>query len=473
MDYRSFLTKHRMSLEERHAANDDLRPADILVGVNFDEDNRLLFKWAKRERLISDHDIRDARRRADIANALGAVPKTPSEFVDLVTRQMNVLVKFNGEATCMEFETGWETGILSSEIARDCRIMNASLRAGFNRADIDDAAERWFQSERQARVNAIRSQIALRSAFDWELVARTCFDCSQTSPAFVAALLRKFVHQVVSKLNGRPVGDHLMLVLTGGQGIGKTYFLNQLFGPMLELSRNADFKAISDERQIDLWRSYIIFIDEMGYADRSDVDVVKNVITAETLDRRPMRTNASQTVRQSATMIGASNKRLGELIRDETGNRRFVGIEYTPPADRDFIASLDWVAAWQSVKHTDADPLIDYRDLLRTVQEQDRHYGPVEFWLRALASGEAGLGWSSSGKFRPRELYETYLNHRRTVTADFDPTPRTFDAFSKETGRIISDYPDICPLIKSRDSEGIVWSWLGPKPLTLVMGSAA
>ena len=471
MDYRSFLTKHRMALEDRHAANDDIRPHHIFEGVDFEQDNRPLLTWAQRERLISQHDIKAARRRAAIVSALGEFPATPVEFVDSVARQMSVRVQFNGAVTRLDLATGQRADILNTDLMLDCRVMNASLGAGFNRADIDDAAARWYHEQRHARLAAIRSQIAPRANFDWELVARTCFDCEDTSPAFVAAVLCKFIHQVVCKLHGKPVGHHLMPVLTGRQGSGKTYFLNRLFGPLAELARSADFRAISDDRQIDIWRSYIIFIDEMGYAERSDVDAVKNVITADTLDRRPMRTNDSQTVRQCATLIGASNKKLAELIRDETGNRRFVGIEYSPPADRDFIASLDWVAAWQSIKHTDADPMDEHRDMLKIVQEQDRHYGPVEGWLRALASGSSDLGRiTSDDKIRTQDLYQVYLSHRRTVTADHDPTQRTLDAFSKELARVIAHNPVICPLVKSRDRSGVVWMWTGAKPLSLVMG---
>lgn len=474
MTYRSFLTTHRMALEERHAANDDLRPHDIFDGIDFNQDNRALFRWAQDQRLITQQDIRDGRRRASITAALGACPSTPPEFVHVLARQLDVQVRFNGTMTRLDLATGQRIDILTTDLARDCRLANASLGIGFNRSDIDDAVDGWYQAERQGRITAIRDQIGKRADFDWELVARTCFDCSETSPAFVAAVLRKFVHQVISKLHGRPVGHHLMPVLTGRQGSGKTYFLNHLFGPLAELARSADFRSISDERMIDLWQSYIIFIDEMGYADRTDVDVVKNVITAETLDRRPMRTNAIQTVRQRATLIGASNKALSELIRDETGNRRFVAIEYRPPEDRDFIVSLDWSAAWQSVKHTDADPMEDFRDMLAIAQEGERHHGPVEAWLRALASGETDLGRIVyDDKIRTQDLYDAFLSYRRTVVADHDPVARTRDAFSKEIGRIISQFPGICPLVKGRDSTGVVWRWAGAKPLMLVQGRRA
>lgn len=474
MDYQSSLIQHRVALANRLAASEHIRPSDVFAGVEFDQDNRALFDWAKQQKLISNQEIQAAERRAEIVAALGSHPESPVDLVAILGKGTNVQVRFNGSITRTDLATGQRIDLLITDFARECRTVNASLRIGFNRSDIDDAAENWYQEQRRARVRSISAHLEPHSEFDWETVASTCFNCDDTSPAFVAAVLRKFIHQVVCKLHGKPVGHHLMPVLTGPQGIGKTYFLKHLFGPLLELSRSADFRAISDERNIDLWRSYILLIDEMGYADRSDVDVVKNVITADTLDRRPMRTNSSQTVRQCATLIGASNKKLSELIRDETGNRRFVGIEYSPPADRDFISSVDWTAAWRSVKHADADPLDAHRDTLRTIQEEDRFFGPVEGWLRSLASGAFRRAHGGDdGKLRTQDLYTDYLTHRRCVTGDHDPTPRTQDAFAKELARITAHHPDVYPLSKGRDTAGTFWKWSAHEPLALVVGGRA
>lgn len=471
MQYRNFLTPHKAALEERHANNEEILPHHIFDGVDFSKDNRLLLNWAKREKLITERDIKDARRRAAIVALVGEYPSTPVEFVQLMAQQFDVRVKFNGLMTRIDLTTGDHRDLLSTDFARECRTLNASVKCGFHQSDINDAVEGWYRDERESRITAIQKEIAPRADFDWELLARTCFDCSETSPEFVASVLKKFVHQVVCKLNNKKVGHHLMPVLTGRQGTGKTYFLNHLFGPVAELSRSADFKAISDERMIDLWQSYIIFIDEMGYAEKSDVDVVKNVITAETLDRRPMRTNSIQPVRQRATLIGATNKSLSELIRDETGNRRFVALEYSPPEDQDFIASQNWLAAWQSIKHSDADPMDVHRDALNKVQEAARHFGPVEGWLRALNEGEENFNTHlQNGKIRIKELYDVYQGYREQVTAGRDPTHRTRDAFSKELARIMSQHPDICPLAKNRDSKGIYWTWRGPRALVVVHG---
>lgn len=201
-------------------------------------------------------------------------------------------------------------------------------------------------------------------------------------------------------------------------------------------------------------------IDEMGYAEKSDVDVVKNVITADRLDRRPMRSNGIQPVKQNATLIGATNKSLAELIRDETGNRRFVGLHYKRPDDENFINSIDWTAAWRSIKHTDADPMNEHRDTLKSQQESARFYGPIESWLRALIEGEATLT-NQMSKIRGQKLFEEYVEYREVVTAGRDPTPRTLETFRKELNRLIDNDATKYPLTKSRDSSGVYWEWKG------------
>ena len=83
-----------------------------------------------------------------------------------------------------------------------------------------------------------------------------------------------------------------MPVILGPQGKGKSTFVNMFIAPLRELTLEVNFKAIEDDRNIDIWNSFILFLDEMGYASKADVDTIKNAITANTLTRRPMRSNS-------------------------------------------------------------------------------------------------------------------------------------------------------------------------------------
>ncbi|MDH2135125.1 virulence-associated E family protein [Sphingobium yanoikuyae] len=267
-------------------------------------------------------------------------------------------------------------------------------------------------------------------------------------------------------MNGAKVGWHLMPILVGPQGEGKSYFIDQLISPLRELTRQTDFKALTDDRNIELWSSSILFLDEMSYASRSDVEAVKHVITADTLDRRPMRTNGAQQVRQCATLIGASNKEVEENIRDETGARRFFGLRFKRPPEG-YLQKLDWSAAWQSVKHTDADPLEEYRSEVAQIQAASRYRSPVEDWIDNL--GEYSAGTIQAGeKLRIKDLYDDYLSHRRAVTGDRDPVSKTMDQFSIELGRLLRNAGEDAKLTKEKDRKGAVYVLRGPSALRAV-----
>jgi hypothetical protein len=122
----------------------------------------------------------------------------------------------------------------------------------------------------------------------WNEIATKVFDTSEDEAGNIIAVLKKFIWQVKRKM--RPT-DH--------QSPGAS-------NPGASTRRQIDFKMIEDDRNIDIWNSYILFLDEMGYASKANVDTVKHAITATNLVRRPMRTNNKVTVTQNASFIGAS-----------------------------------------------------------------------------------------------------------------------------------------------------------------------
>jgi hypothetical protein len=103
------------------------------------------------------------------------------------------------------------------------------------------------------------------------------------------------------------VTNHLMPVITGAQGKGKSTFVQQLCSPLKDTMIAVDFDKITDNRELDIWNAHILFLDEMGFASRADIDVVKNRITSPTISGRPMGTNQNVMLRQCATFIGCTN----------------------------------------------------------------------------------------------------------------------------------------------------------------------
>jgi hypothetical protein len=209
----------------------------------------------------------------------------------------------------------------------------------------------------------------------------------------VVAVFNKFIWQVKRKIAGLPVFDHLMPVILGSQGTGKSTLIRKLLEAIDELWVMSDFKQITDDRNISLWRNFAVFLDEMGWASKSDMDTVKNIITAPTLTRRVMKTNVTQEVAQNVTFIGAANaEELSDLIRDQTGTRRFVSVTMTDRPDRDVINSIDWFDVWQSVDHLAADPMAAFQGALRGAQEENRTKTVVEEWVACIDPKKSMMG---------------------------------------------------------------------------------
>ena len=141
---------------------------------------------------------------------------------------------------------------------------------------------------------------------------------------------------------------------------------------------------IEDSRQIELWRNYVLVFDEMAYASRGDISVMKEIITnVNGLTRKPLYTNNSQIVPQSATFIGTTNKRLADVIKDQTGMRRFAELISQDAIVHDdinaFIGAGDITRLWQTVDEMKVSPLDN--DLLMGHSATQTELGEVEEWL--------------------------------------------------------------------------------------------
>ena len=51
--------------------------------------------------------------------------------------------------------------------------------------------------------------------------------------------------------------------------------------PLSEVAADTDFKQIADERVIDMWLNFVLFVDEMGWSTKAEADLVKYVISAK------------------------------------------------------------------------------------------------------------------------------------------------------------------------------------------------
>lgn len=164
------------------------------------------------------------------------------------------------------------------------------------------------------------------------------------------ACIKQFVWQVRRKLFGKSVTNHLMVVLFGQQGSGKSRALEKLLNPIWSLVLPTIICDIVDERfQPQLSKHFVAFIDEMAGSSRADIEKLKRIITAESVKVRKLGTNTGIHVAQNCTLLGASNKELVQIIKDTTGMRRFFELKTLPKIDWDTINSIDYIKLWKSI----------------------------------------------------------------------------------------------------------------------------
>lgn len=493
LDYSQHLADGRRVLHDAKFAGQTITAEMAVICLEADRFENVAY----RKSICAEFDIPlrefDSELRLHIIRqTLGSVPKNAADYVENWLKANKVKVNYDGALSKdrgyvmfdgikhhlepQDYETddaamklmiacqvaGPTTGV---QLQTEMRVLAANLKLTYGRDEIDDAFSIWKRKAQMTRKEYLISSILTGAAptlkqAQTDLVT-LCEQCFTDDAKFAAAVICKFIHQVKRKALGLPVFDHLMPVLLGKQRSGKSTLMRELIKPLVEMRANVDFKMITDERIIDIWQNLILVCDEMGWASKSDIDIIKNVITADVLQRRPMRSNDTETVRQQATLIGASNQvSLSALIRDNTGNRRFVSLHTVDRMPIEAVLSLDWLAVWQSVDYRAADPLEGFADVLAERQEDEREQSHVEQWLANIVP-ETWMtkALAERSRFAANELYDDFREYEDRF---FPGRGTDLAAWRLEMTRVMSN-PN--PLFKkARAKHGMVYDYVGTKP---------
>ena len=215
-------------------------------------------------------------------------------------------------------------------------------------------------------------------------------DAMASSSAFILALtgkleevdfavLQHFIWQVKRKIKGLPVEHHLMPIITGKSGAGKSIAMKKLISPLDCLQVGSTMDTCSDERKWNLFADYpVVYMDEMANMHRTDMNALKNLITEDFLTYRSPYDRTTKTQANRATLIGTSNEDWVDIVRDPTSNRRFYALESRDQIDWETINALPYLDLWRAVDHLAECPLIAVLDQVRAIQEVNRFKSPAE-----------------------------------------------------------------------------------------------
>ena len=149
---------------------------------------------------------------------------------------------------------------------------------------------------------------------------------SATNDEFWYLAFKKWIVAMVGSLLENSVINHSFLVFSGGQGIGKTTWLNNLIPTIL---KNYSFVGAinpnNKDSQIRLAENMLINIDELQGLKSADMEALKALVTSKDLKLRRPYAARDETFPHRASFAGSVNS--PQFLSDVTGNRRFLCFE--------------------------------------------------------------------------------------------------------------------------------------------------
>lgn len=396
----------------QHALGEEVRLPDLLLDLDLQHPGMAAVRRFALETLgTTERAFRSALSAERCRQRLGFRPDTPAEMARAVFGLLGIAVRCDGT---MQNSAG--NGVVIDGLMRAVRAESANLKLGFHRGDLDDATVAAYNTAKRDRMEEVKAAVLLplpaaeaeAALRDLEALASKVFE---GCPRYAAAHLMATVWQAKRKMMGLQPWDHLMVLLTGRQGSGKSRLLAAFYDCVRELVRTPSFKQVTDERIVDLWTdSFVVFIDEMSGASRACINEVKHAITSETVERRPMGTNRLVRIPNNATFIAATNQEsLADNIRDDTGARRFAPIRMRDRSDWDAVNAFDWARLWRAVDPMGDHPMAPHKAALAARQEDEREKSAFEVWLDTLPNEHiAGRLRDRGDRFATADLFDEY-----------------------------------------------------------------
>jgi len=241
----------------------------------------------------------------------------------------------------------------------------------FPEKDLVKALDEFLEVKRQEALAEIMASVKC-SGENRDELKRFLFAVTGKYDEVELAMLAHLIWQVKRKMFSKKVFNHTMVIFKGLQGAGKTEAIKMLFNVIRYWFNGASLKEITDDRWKFFFKtSFVIFCDELQHAEWASVDALKNIISANEFASRKLGTNIYDVVAQNCTFVGATNKPVGELIKDGTGMRRFFELQTLPKMDWDIINTIDYIKIWQGVDENREEPYIaPFKDKILEKQQE-------------------------------------------------------------------------------------------------------
>jgi len=169
------------------------------------------------------------------------------------------------------------------------------------------------------------------------------------NPHWESLFSRWFLSMVAHWMNCDTVhANQTAPILIGAQGFRKSTFCRLLLPPELQqfFTDSVDFRS-NIEAERCLGRFLLVNIDEFDQLSERQFAFVKHLFQKPATNHRRMYSETIGTQRRYASFIGTSNH--DEILRDPTGNRRYICVKVTAPIRTDI--SIDYRQLYAQAKH--------------------------------------------------------------------------------------------------------------------------
>ena len=150
----------------------------------------------------------------------------------------------------------------------------------------------------------------------------TCFAGNEFNPDYVYTFLRKWLVGIIGSIFGEPCD--LVPVLTGADGIGKTWFFRYILPDEWKPYFLESKWMPGKDEDVDMCKNLIAFNDEFKGRDSKDMEYFKALTSKEFFSVREVYTRKSVKLRRLAVLCATSNHK--GVINEPEFNRRIIPI---------------------------------------------------------------------------------------------------------------------------------------------------
>ncbi|MCC9168127.1 VapE domain-containing protein [Pontibacter harenae] len=158
---------------------------------------------------------------------------------------------------------------------------------------------------------------------------------------------RKWFVAMVAGVLDESVVNHALIVLSGGQGLGKTtWVLNLIPDQLKEYLYSGEINPSNKDTLQQLSENMLINLDELENLNRSEIGALKEMVTKSEIKVRRAYGHHHEKMPRRASFAGSVNT--AQFLNDTTGSRRFLCFEVT---DIDYRHEVDLEMAYAQALH--------------------------------------------------------------------------------------------------------------------------